>query len=333
MPAVIREVLKHYPEITQPWHEPQDLGNAGGLSGARFWKYRSALGELVLKRWPSPGPTRSTLRRNHDWLRQASPLPFVPLPILADNGETFLEILGHLWELQPWMPGTAPTADPSDPAQVGLAFEALAAFHDQLAEESRNGVSPGLAARLEEVDGWISRDFARVERIITNQTQDPALELAQQWLTLARDQAPRIKMLLESVARVAVRLQPCLKDIRREHWLFEGGHLSGLVDFGAMDRDNVATDLSRLASDWFGDDPVFRDLALKSYTSVRRLDPSEIGLIGVFDQSADLLVGGHWVRWLLIDRREFETPGAIIRGLSKGVGRLSKRAESRRPWK
>ena len=331
-PAVVRDILKYYPLLAQPDHEPKDLGNAGGLSGARFWRYQSALGALVLKRWPSPGTSFATLQRNHDWIRRASSLPFIPLPIPTADGSTFLEFLGHFWEVQPWMPGTPPSTELIIPTQVGLVFEALARFHGQLAEDSREEVSPGIAARLVEVNAWLNRDFLALEHAIANRPADQAVALAQDWLTLARPQAHRIAMLLQSVAGITLRSQPCLKDVRREHWLLEEGRVTGLVDFGAMDRDTVATDLSRLASDWLGDDHALRELALRSYASIRPTRPSEHELIEVFDQSRDLLLGGHWARWLLIERRDFEDPGAVIRGLSQGVQRVSRLAESRPSW-
>ena len=329
MPGVFHEVLKHYPDFVQPVNEPVDLGNAGGLSGAKFWRYPSSLGELVLKRWPNPGPSVMTLRRNHEWLRRCAGLRFVPQPIPADRGETFLDLDGRLWELQPWMRGSPPSANPALPAEVELAFEALARLHDQWAIESKKGPSPSLAARRDEVEGWMTRGFAMLERLAAERSADPATDLVRHWVSQARVFAPEIALLLNSVVKRPLRLQPCVKDLRREHWLFAAGRVSGLIDFGAMDRDCVATDLSRLVSDWLGDDPVWKELALRAYATIRPLDAVEMEMIDVFEQSADLLVGGHWARWLLLDPREFDDPEAISRGLAHGLERVSRLGRGR----
>ena len=54
-------------------------------------------------------------------------------------------------------------------------------------------------------------------------------------------------------------LQPCLRDARPEHFLFDGDQLSGLVDFGAMAVDSVVGDLARLIGEWLDDDrPAYR---------------------------------------------------------------------------
>ena len=71
------------------------------------------------------------------------------------------------------------------------------------------------------------------------------------WLALARQLGPMLLVPLEQSADRIIRVQPCLRDARPEHFLFEGDRLSGLVDYGAMGVDSVAGDLARLwASGW-----------------------------------------------------------------------------------
>ena len=67
-------------------------------------------------------------------------------------------------------------------------------------------------------------------------------------------------------------LQPCLRDARPEHFLFEGDRVSGLVNFGAMGVDCVAGDLARLIGEWLDGDPTARAEALAAYERIRPLD-------------------------------------------------------------
>jgi Ser/Thr protein kinase RdoA (MazF antagonist) len=119
-----------------------------------------------------------------------------------------------------------------------------------------------------------------------------------------------------------LRRQPCLRDVRPEHFLFTGDEVTGLVDFGAMGIDTVAADLARLLSEWFGRDLPLRQAALESYTSLRPIESAETLLIDVFEGSSAILGPGHWVRWHFLEGRRFQEPNAVIRGLEKGLERL-----------
>ena len=78
-------------------------------------------------------------------------------------------------------------------------------------------------------------------------------------------------------------VQPCLRDARPEHFLFEGNRLSGLIDFGAMGFETVAADLARLLGEWLADYEPLRTEALAAYEQVRPLDPAEKALIAPFE--------------------------------------------------
>jgi homoserine kinase type II len=141
-------------------------------------------------------------------------------------------------------------------------------------------------------------------------------------LARVRRLAPRLREELRESAAREVPLQPCLRDARPEHFLFDTGRLTGLVDLGAMGVESVAADLARLLADWPGVDPPRRRAAWEAYTSVRALDPSETLLVEVFERSAALLGPGRWVRWHFVEGRRFEDPRAVCDGLARGLGRL-----------
>src|SRR5262249_24985804 len=147
-------------------------------------------------------------------------------------------------------------------------------------------------------------------RELSRQPLGPLRDLAERWLGLASGVADRVRADLARAKGVAVRRQPCLRDARPEHFLFQGDRVSGLVDFGAMGRESVAADLARLSSEWLGCDPSLRDLAFQSYAASRALSVTELRLVSVFEEASDLLIAGHWIRWHFLEGRTFADPRA-----------------------
>ena len=91
-------------------------------------------------------------------------------------------------------------------------------------------------------------------------------------------------------------LQPCLCDVWHDHVLFEGDAVTGLVDYGGVKVDNVATDLARLLGSLAGDDPVLRDAGLRAYSRLRPLSLAEEALVPVLDRTGTLLGIANWLR-------------------------------------
>src|SRR4051794_27994507 len=109
-------VLARYPAIARPCRAPEALGNAGGWSGARLWRYESGRGRLVARAWPVDGPGPEALGQIHRWLEEMSDLGFVPVPLPGLDGRTLHEQGGRLWDVSPWLDGAAaPERPPSRP--------------------------------------------------------------------------------------------------------------------------------------------------------------------------------------------------------------------------
>ena len=320
-----RTVLSRYPSAVRPSAGPEPLGNAGGLSGSLLWRFRAGPRALVLRAWPADGPPRPALERVHAWLAEAGPLGFVPVPIAATDGRTLVGHAGRLWEVGPWLEGSPDLNRPPSPGHLKAGFAALAAFHQALSGHQEVGPSPGLLARLAEVDTWLSQGFRSLGDAL-DASDDPRRLPARQWLDAARAFAPGVRSRLAEASRRDVVARPCLRDARPEHFLFVGERVAGLVDFGAMGLDSVATDLARLSAEWLGDDPAARRAAMDAYVSIRQLDANEARLIPVFEDSAALLTGGRWASWHFLEGRAFSDPSAVGRGLAKGVERLGRLA-------
>ena len=154
--------------------------------------------------------------------------------------------------------------------------------------------------------------------------------MALRWLGLARAVAPQLLDPLREAAGRVVPLQPCLRDARPEHFLFEGDRVSGLVDFGAMGVDCVAGDLARLMGEWLAGDPSARSVALAAYERIRPLDAAESSLIVAFTSSSSLLIGEHWIRWHYIEGRRFDDPLAVEQGIARGLALIELLAIKRR---
>jgi Ser/Thr protein kinase RdoA (MazF antagonist) len=325
----LRAILRMYPTSAQPLSAPEPLGNAGGFSGARLWRFPSPRGPLVLRAWPEEGRDATAILQIHRWLQEAGTLGFIPVPLLARDGRTLVRQANQLWELAPWLSGVADRNRPPRRERLRAGFAALAAFHQRLAHHQTGGPSPGLARRLLEIEALQRGGFATLERAIQARSAEPEAQPARRWLALAQSLAPEIAERLRRDAARVVTLQPCLRDARPDHLLFEGDRLTGLVDFGAMAVESVACDLARLLAEWVGPDCSARAEALAHYSHVRPLDPRETELIATFESATALLTAAHWARWHFLERRVFDDPSAALHGLECGFDRLAEQARGK----
>jgi Ser/Thr protein kinase RdoA (MazF antagonist) len=325
----LSHVLSRYPSRVQPISLIRRLGNAGGSSGATLWHYRAAAGEMAVRAWPKDGPTLARLEMIHGWLEELSGLDAIPLPVPVPSldGRTVQHQDGRCWEVAPWLAGAPELKRPPAAGRVQSAFAALASVHRRLSGHSQQGASPGLRLRIQEVEALAS---GGLDALVVALQRSPAGELVamgERWIILARATIPRLLPSLRDAARLRVPLQPCLRDARPEHFLFDSDRLSGLIDFGAMGIESVAADLACLVGQWFPADRSLRALALAAYEQVRPLELSEAALVDVFEDAGDLLIAGHWLGWHYVEHRRFEDLGVVARGVTRGLHRLERLAE------
>jgi hypothetical protein len=62
-----------------------------------------------------------------------------------------------------------------------------------------------------------------------------------------------------------MQCQPCVRDLRGEHVLFNSGRVTGIVDYGAMAIDHAAVDLARLLGDFAEDQVELFAVGLRAY--------------------------------------------------------------------
>lgn len=252
---VVKPLLSNYPPDVQPT-QVDPLGSAGGMSGAQFWRITTSRGTLVLRRWPKEHPSPDRLQFIHAVLTHAAKrgITFVPLPIRTTTGESFIQHAGHLWELAPWMPGTADYERSPSTEKLRPAMSALAQFHvavadfsvGRQAEPTPANHSTAVPRHLTRLHQLAAGGINELSRAISNSTWPDLAPLAHQFVAALPIAMPRAISQLEPLANVRLPLQPCLRDIWHDHVLFTGDEVTGIIDLGAVDIDTPATDIARL---------------------------------------------------------------------------------------
>jgi Ser/Thr protein kinase RdoA (MazF antagonist) len=117
-------------------------------------------------------------------------------------------------------------------------------------------------------------------------------------------------------------VQPCLRDVWHDHLLFVDERLTGLVDYGAVREDHVATDLARMLGSLVGDDQVGWQQGLRAYRRVRALSDHEEQLTHVLDRTGTVLGLVNWLRWLYHENRTYQDLPAVTRRMETLLNRL-----------
>lgn len=314
--------------VSSPPAEVHSLGAAGGFSGARFWKILDPAGPLCLRRWPPEHPSPDRLQFIHAVLRHVSQAGFrlIPVPRLSRSSETFVHHAGHLWELTPWLPGQADFHRQPTTQKLAAAMRALAQFHQAAAGfpvAASLGPSPGIVQRLRLLQTWQAHELDRLAAAITPGRWPELDGRSALILKYFRTLAGPAREALEHDAQLEVPLTPCIRDIWHAHVLFIGAEVSGLVDFGSMEVDNLAADLARLLGSLARDDPHQWQIGIEAFGQLRPLGGHERLLLASFDRSTVLMAGLNWLKWVYLDQREFADPPAVIRRIDEILDRLS----------
>ncbi len=319
------------PRETPRVFEPQD-----SWSGARFLRWKSDTGEMLLKVWPADGPPRETHAWRHQKLLGLNDFrPELALPLGDLQGRTLRTLPdGRMAELFRWLEGeqVGLTPDPETVLEVVTTLARLHLFWNR-SDFRKTGVSESVTNRLTRLMDLNSSGFSDLirHRSLCGDSQTAvAAEISRclaSILEMARQLTPFAIRSLESVSTRELPLQIVLRDVRPNHFLTSGGHVSGLFDFGAIGFDTVALDLSRLLGEWFRLDRVAKDLALTTYESFRPLGPAEIAAVEPLIL-ANAILGA--VAWFDIHDRRRLTQGreaAAIRALKHAEERLRHQCE------
>ncbi|MDH3718005.1 MAG: phosphotransferase [Planctomycetota bacterium] len=326
---IVHQVLAYYPAACRP-QRIEALAQAGGFSGARFWRLETALGPLCLRQWPPDYPDPDQLTFIHQVLkhvrRRGFPLVPVPLATCEGSGQTFIHWHGRLWELTPWLSGTADYHDRPSRTKLAAALQVLAQFHlaasDFPAGQTTARPSAGIQSRCEVVELWKSGDMATLVAAIGAGSWPKLQGVAERIVERFEFASATLSTRLQHASKIAVPQQPCIRDVWDRHVLFEGDVVTGLIDFGAMKTDTVSTDIARLLGSLAADNPDDWQAGLDAYQQLRPLSAAEQQLIGTFDFSIVLLSGLNWLRWIYLEKREFPDEQAVFSRLTAILARL-----------
>ncbi|HJQ81210.1 MAG TPA: phosphotransferase [Lacipirellulaceae bacterium] len=341
----VNQVLNHYPPDCQP-AQVEALGSAGGMSGAQFWRItvrgspEPTQRMLCLRRWPIEHPSPQRLAFIHAVLQHAAGggISFIPVPIASHTGESFVLHAGYLWQLEPWMRGAADYERTPRVAKLRAAMTALAQFHIATCNFQPGATTMGVGRKAEPVPGAnqsaIPRRLAQLRALSQSGISDlsraicdtiwPELApLARQFIAALPIAAQKAIAKLEPLVDIRLPLQPCLRDIWHDHILFIGDEVTGIIDFGAVDIDTPAADIARLLGSLVADDPAGWQTGLAAYSSVRPVSPDESLAVSAFDTCGPILAGCNWIRWIYIERRDFENCQQVIERFRKQLARVA----------
>lgn len=325
--AAAQTVLSFYSFPPGMVRRIEPLGNAGGWSGSRVWRVSTADGrDLCLRRWPTEMQSPRHFRLIHSVLHlvDSHGLKVVPVPIQSRQGEPFVKHKEHYWDLAPWMQGTADfDCNPSRP-RLGAALQTLARFHEYSAIDVAIVRPPAVIQRLEQLQACQQHDMARFFR---EKLRDAPLNshLSALLMRILDRADQRVSMFIAplQVARERrIPVQPAIRDIHRDHVLFTGNEVTGVIDFGAMRIDTPLTDIARLVGSLVGNDPESRRAAMDAYADLRPLCAEDRALVDLLDESGVVLAAFNWLGWLCVDRRDMGPPEPIIRRLDEILRRL-----------
>ncbi len=310
--ALCRFGLDGYGAVVRRW--------SSGLSGASVWQCTIGERALALKRWPD-----ATQSERIDWIHQviaaaANELEFIPPLVCDPQGRSRVSIGTHHLELTRWMPGDPICESASEDqmlAAITRGAEAIAHFHRVTQRCGRfecgtQSPAPAIQRRIAHLDS-LGAD-GRLQRAIRHAVNaSPTLARAADWLR--EKGAKRTGTLAEELrtwAKVPLAVQPVLRDIHREHILFCAGVVTGMVDFDAVSRDTVSTDMARWVSGFVGssiDPNRLWAAAVTGYRQHRPFSACELELAGAIERSSWFIALTNWVIWVADERRVF--PGGI----------------------
>lgn len=310
IPSVVRRAFEIDPQAT-----PQGVGRPG-FSGARVYRVTGG---------PSPWCLKALPLDQVDLLRQrglqrlqqhlaAGGLSCIASPRFTQGGAPWVVDAGWLWQCEPWLPGEADRSPCISPQRLRAACQALALWHERarrFVPKPAEAVwfrshpaepSPAARERAAQLRETLATDLSELRaRAVAGLPHDlhPAVEVVVQDV---RRRGREVADVLEQLQTHPLPIQPCLRDVWREHVLFVGDQVTGIIDPQAARCDSPAVDLARLLGSLCGSDRGAWNTGLGAYAEIRPLSVNEEGLIPPLDLSGCLLAGLHWIERLLRSR-------------------------------
>jgi len=325
---------RNYPNLLHPGQPVTVTPATPGFSGAAVFRVEIDQAVLCVRRWPDGMPSER-LQAIHRLLQHVDRNGDVPIavPLSSNDGLTVASFHGHLWQVEPWLPGEADCDRQLTDARLQAAMTGIANWHQAAARYEpphrdtdwllpcHEDASPTVAARIRRLAQW-QANLDEAEQRLMLEADDRFRLLGQQLTIHFRRLADSIGRELQDVELLRVRQQPCIRDLWHDHMLFSDDRLTGIIDFGAVKTDSVACDLSRLLGSLFGNGFSDWQRALDAYEQTRPLAAAEHQLLRPLHRSGVLLSGMTWLQRRAENQISAEQMPRVIARLEQIVDRL-----------
>ncbi len=335
----------HFPPNVRALLAAHDVDSANrvepGMSGGVVYRCLLSSGHtLVLKRWPSGTRADRVAEVHHvQSIARKNGCPFVPKLYRTDSAEaatTFLRAGGAIWELADWQPGS-PLDREATLGQISRGAAAIARFHQAVGDLSR-GLAPPPAVihrlrRLAELETLLPRTFAtETSPKYSVPLRETIAEICSLLFGTWSIIHGRIKRSLIPRSSVLLPTQYVLRDVHREHVLFDKGTVSGLIDFDAIRIDTPLTDLTRWGGSFMADcsDPdAVWEAVMAGYLEASPFQhESEIGqamtLIRELHHCSTWMSLANWAVWIRLECRTFAAGDDAVRARIDQLCRLAR---------
>lgn len=331
---ILRVIVEHYPKVRRPSVDSlmQVSGAAAGFSGGGIWCGRAPCGKCALRRWPMAYPAEriAAIGAVRNFFADRGFCEIAPV-WKSEVGELAVTHDGDTFELSPWLEGEAERSDAPNQDRIRSATRLLGRFHrvgrtfpsSQIAPHI---ASPALAAAMSRGEampsGGLLHRQATWRRIYPPlcdaANSQPRFDPSEQRNDLARRThaiAVRHAEWFDVFAKAnhpPVELALCLRDVHREHVLFTGEEVTGLIDFGALGVDSPACDLARMLGSLVPDRDDLWQLAFAAYAEEHTLGDEVRRLAKLFDVTGAVLGAMRWFEWLILEQRRFPNPNEAV---------------------
>ncbi len=276
-----------------------------GFSGAIVWRVQSGPAQFALKAYPPDWGDARRLVAIHQRIAVAGP-DLMPQTVPIRFGTTVMEGQGRLWDLMTWCEGSA-TQD-----VVPTTIEAVAKLHIRWELPVLPSQPSDTVARQ-----WAILDEWEEANVATAATD----KLAHAVSLLSRQITPS-RMALRPWLNRPVPMQTIHGDLWPGNVLIHHDHFSGIIDCAAVRVDSVTSDLSRL----FGAINVeVKQRIAEIYEPSRPLQPMEWELLQVLGRTGPVARLAQWLKWLIVERRQFADPAAAERRFAEVLAQISER--------
>ncbi len=275
-------------------------------------------GELfALRRWPQATATQRVQQIHQVVAAASGGCAFVPrqLPLHLD-GRSWRSFGGYRWDLSTWVAGK-PVAKNASLSMVRAGAEAIGVFHRSVQSlctvQQRAPAVEERIRRAAEIDDFLPRlgdvDYRSFTIPLSGRLQQAFELLRRHWIPVHQEFSRSINGLLGD----PMPAQFVLRDVHREHVLFTGSRVTGLIDFDAIRVDTPLADLVRWGGSFLQGREAAGDVWAATLAGHQGESSSLQGyaidqferLAGQLHRISIWISLANWLIWLALERRSF----------------------------